>query len=371
MLVDLVTGLIETRSEWSSQIEISAITSLSIDGKATITNDLRDVIELARTRSGPDDPNTMMSRRLHLDRVAHQAGFDLVFLPEAKGIPLTSHVPRVHTCHDLIPLRFPRHYLWPAGAPVAWRWAKELRRFRSAARVVAISNATQHDVVRLLRIPASRIDVVPNGTDLTYWRARADNEPERRSKLGVSTTPYVAFAGYCDYRKNIDGMFGALAAARRQREVELVWMGDLSAEQREHLLARADVHGVKGAVRLLGFVDDSDLRAVIRGAVGLLFLSRLEGFGLPVLEAMAAGCPVIVARDSACDEVAADAAIIVDPDNIGDAAKAILTLLEDPQRRAEMIARGELRATEYSAAICARGYVKSFLCALSQPRSAV
>jgi len=117
-------------------------------------------------------------------------------------------------------------------------------------------------------------------------------------------------------------------------------------------------------VRFLGFVADADLAALYRAAVALLFLSRLEGFGLPVAEAMAAGCPAIVSRASGSDEVAGDSGIVVDADDTPAAAKAISRLARSPEHRAELGRRGRARVPTFDRREMARGYVKSYLAAL-------
>src|SRR5690606_9563092 len=110
---------------------------------------------------------------------------------------------------------------------------------------------------------------------------------------------YLLYAGDADWRKNSTGMFAALALARREiPNLTLVWAGKLSPQREARVRREAAEAGVAGAVRLLGWVPDDDLLALYRGAHAMLFVSRAEGFGLPVVEAMASGCPVVTSDTS-------------------------------------------------------------------------
>jgi glycosyltransferase involved in cell wall biosynthesis len=121
--------------------------------------------------------------------------------------------------------------------------------------------------------------------------------------------------------------------------------------------------GVGAHVKMLGFVADEELPTLYRAARAHLFLSRIEGFGLTVVEAMLAGCPVIAARGSGCDEMLGDAGEIVDPDDVDGAARAIVRLA-DESLRARLVARGRERGARYSRIAMARGYVESYAKAL-------
>ena len=204
--------------------------------------------------------------------------------------------------------------------------------------------------------------MVPNGIHLAQWSSPAGAEDVlRRARLGVGARPYLFYVGYCDFRKNVRAMLETLAIARRSVDVELVWAGDLPPAKLEAMKLLARQNGVDGAVRFLGFVADPDLAALYRGAVALLFLSRLEGFGLPVAEAMAAGCPAIVARSSGSDDVAGDAGIIVDPDDVLAAAEAAVRLARSGDAREELVRRGRERVGRFDRREMARGYVRSYL----------
>jgi glycosyltransferase involved in cell wall biosynthesis len=143
------------------------------------------------------------------------------------------------------------------------------------------------------------------------------------------------------------GLAGARARAREEN-LCLVWAGLLRDDRRREVLECARTHGVEDALVLAGYVSDDELHALYRGALATLLVSHAEGFGYPVIEAMALGCPVITSNCSSLPEVAGDAALLVDPRDHGAIAAAIATLAQSPAERQRLIARGKVRATEFT-----------------------
>jgi glycosyltransferase involved in cell wall biosynthesis len=352
----LVHGLSATKQTWQGSIRLLALYELALPGRYAFSEDLLEAAERAfELRSNARLLNE--ARRLLFARAAKAAAADLVHLPEARGTPLGMSTPTLVTCHDLIPLVYPRHY-YLGGRPQALiRKLRDKRRYGSATHVACISRRTASDLERLLGIAGERVEVVPQGIDVRRW---SDAEPTvdaaHRAELGVGARPYLVYAGYCDYRKNVDGMLAALARARRSVDLELVWAGHLDSRVRQvhGLIERYDL---RGHVRLLDFVPDSHMPALFRGALAHLFLSRLEGFGLSVAEAMAAGCPVIVARDSGADEVAGDAALVVDADDVAAAADCIVRLTRERALAEALVARGKARVGAFERTRMALDYV--------------
>lgn len=144
------------------------------------------------------------------------------------------------------------------------------------------------------------------------------------------------------------GMLRALAKLRRtEPTLELVWLGTPSKPAYDRARrAEAERYGVTRACHFLGYVSDAELGAVYRASRATLLVSRAEGFGYPVLEAMAAGCPVIASNTSSLPEVAGGAALLVDPENPSDIAEAVSLLARDSARREALIQRGHARAAE-------------------------
>jgi glycosyltransferase involved in cell wall biosynthesis len=272
-------------------------------------------------------------------------------------------VPSVVTCHDLIPYKYPDHY---ANLEDGFRWGRralDRRRYAAAEHVIAISRATACDLQDLLGLGPERVSVVPSGIDRARWSAQGSEcDAQHLAKLGLAGRRFLLYVGDGDWRKNAPGMLQALAHARRtDRSLELVWAGTMScaAYDRERR-AHAQSSGVEQACHFLGYVADDALGALYRAALGTLLVSRAEGFGYPVLEAMAAGCAVIASNTSSLPEVAGDAALLVDPESPRAIAQAIAVLARDPERRRELVSRGAQHVRAFSLEAQARGTLAAY-----------
>jgi glycosyltransferase involved in cell wall biosynthesis len=304
-------------------------------------------------------------RRLFLAPRAAARGAALLHLAEVLEMPLTRPLPILGTCYDLIPLRYPRQYLSASviadHAPrLSYRWRARFRddakRYGNVDRVVCISERTRHDLLELIAVPADRVDVVQTGVELSrYTDHRTAEQRELRRER-----PFVLYVGHRDWRKNIGTMFDAVRLVNRTTPLDFLWAGQLSPSDRATMAKLAKARGVTEHVKFLGFVPDDRLGPLYHDAVALLFLSRLEGFGLPVLEAMAAGCPAVVSRNSAADEVVGEAGFIVSPDDPSEAAGRIIGLIENPGTRKALGELGVRRSTRYNAPDMARGYIESY-----------
>jgi glycosyltransferase involved in cell wall biosynthesis len=374
---DLLHGLAQTRADWQGRLSIATVTRLRLPARFTTSEDLAAAADEAIAERGTVDYHeTLARRRLLLGAAAHRAGASLVHMTQEAGAPIVLRLPRIATCHDIIPLVYPREYIGgdpDDGLALAWRtayarrFAKDLRRYRRAARVVAISERSRDDLVTILGVARARVDVVPNGVDLTRFEgATSADDAARRAALGVGRRPYAVYVGACDWRKNLPGVFAAVNRARREVDLELVWAGRVERHEAERIEREAREAGIRPHLRRLGFVSDADLPALYRGAVAHVFLSRLEGFGLTVVEAMASGCSVVVGRGSATDEIAGDAGIIVDPEDVESAGAALARLAREPDERARLVALGRARARHFDRARMALGYVESYLRALGE-----
>ncbi len=376
---DLLHGLEQTRAEWEGRLRVATVTHLRLPARFEIREDLAAAADEAIAERGSVDYHAALARRrLLLGAAARSAGAGVVHMTQEAGSPLVLRVPRIATCHDIIPLVYPRRYL--GGDPDAllaltWRaeyakrLGKDLRRYRRAARVVAISDRSRRDLIDLLHVDPARIDVVHNGVALSRVAdPPAGDDEARRARLGVGRRPYVVYVGACDWRKNLTGLFSAVHRARREVDLDLVWAGRLEPYEAVRIEREAREAGIRPNLRRLGFVADADLPALYRGAVAHAFLSRLEGFGLTVVEAMASGCPVVGGRGRATDEIAGDAGVIVDPDDAETAGSTLARLCRDPDERARRIALGRDRARHFDRARMARGYVESYLRAVAPVR---
>jgi alpha-1,3-rhamnosyl/mannosyltransferase len=355
---ELARGLVALKKEWGD-LEIVFLAGLGPSGKVTLSQELEPAIQ--RLTEGPIRPRYSWAYplRLFAGRAARQAGASLLHLPAPGATPLSmGKIPHVVTCHDLIPYKFPNHY---ASIEEGFRWGRQAldrRRYRSAHHVIAISRATATDLEQLLGLGADRVSTVLSGIDAARWIApTGTDDAEHLRQLDLAGKRFVVYVGDIDWRKNMEGMIRALAEARKSdRGLELVWLGKPSSADRERACrALAAELGVTNACHFLGYVSDQELRAAYRGALATLLVSRAEGFGYPVLEAMASGCPVITSSVSSLPEIAEGAAILVDPESPPAIADAMLQLARDPARRSELIKRGLKRAAELDLLAQARG----------------
>jgi glycosyltransferase involved in cell wall biosynthesis len=254
----------------------------------------------------------------------------------------------VTTVHDVKPL------LFPALAQrrnvngviedmiVGDKWAR-------IDHVVTDSQCSKRDIVAHLGVPESRLTVVYPGIDPERFR------PARRRT--DSGRPYVLCVAGADPTKNVGTLveaFGRLPQPARDTH-DLVLVGDF--RRRPELRERAAVLGIEKQMMLPGVVDDDRLIELYRQASLFVFPSRYEGFGLPVLEAMACGCPVICSNASSLPEVTGDAALLVDPMDVEGLAKAMQRVLSDPDLAGDLRQRGPVRAAQFSWDRTARGMV--------------
>jgi glycosyltransferase involved in cell wall biosynthesis len=242
----------------------------------------------------------------------------------------------VPVIHDLSYLRHPE--------TVSPRFRRYLtfavpRALRRSPRVVTVSEAIKAEINEVYRVEQDRIDVVPNSGE--SW-ASSDRPPPK----GIPAR-YLLVVGTLEPRKNVRRILDAYRVARSDHDLPPLVLaggtGRLSASEKRALDA-AETDGVIS----LGYVSDDDLAALYTRATALVFASLYEGFGIPILEAMSAGCPVITSDSGAMSEVAGDAALLVDPYDTDAIADAIGRIVEDDGLARDLASRGEKRAAEYS-----------------------
>ncbi len=244
--------------------------------------------------------------------------------------------PVVATLYDLIPARYPRDYLGGVGrAGDRWAYHRFIERVRGADLVVVPSQATADDAMRLAGVESQRIRVVQLGVP-------RDPPPSGE----VPRSPYVLFAGGLEPHKN--AMAVLQAAAWLRSDVRVVLTGPWSPRASERLRRRAVGLGASERVVQLGFVSAERLSALRANATAALVPSWCEGFGFPVLEAMAAGVPVIAADIPALREAGGDAAIYLPPGDPRIWADTIARLADDEELRAAHAAAGLERVRRFS-----------------------
>ncbi|MGE5785952.1 MAG: glycosyltransferase family 4 protein, partial [Myxococcales bacterium] len=344
-----------------SGVRLLGLTRLKLDGSFQITEDLSSFagspeIPLPTAR---DHYRWAYARRIALFLAVKRLGADAVHLGDPHAtpwlMPLTS-CRRIVTCHDAIPMHFPQRYMgWRDGGP--WLGAAiERHRYRSADLVVAISDATLRDVLTIHGVPGERAVRVYNGVDVEYWAREPSTAPaEVLAKFGLRPRAYAFYVGGYHWHKNVEGMLGGVARARAQGcALELVWAGQISTERQDKIRALAANLGVNDALRFIGYVSDEEVNVLYRAAVAHTLLSRYEGFGLTVIEAMASGAPVITTAEGSLAELAGEAAITVAPDDHEAIGAALARLQWDETFRQELITRGKQRAPRFSLDVQAR-----------------
>ena len=269
---------------------------------------------------------------------------DVLFVP-AHVIPFVwpsrRLPPSVVTIHDLGYLHFPRAHTWRQRQYLDWstRWSA-----RVAARVIAISRATADDLQAAYAIDRRKIDVIYEATV-----PPADMDAAASPLAAQLPKSYALFVGTIQPRKNLVRLAQAYAGLVKSHAVpwDLViagghgWLSDEVVEAIEDLALPDRIH-------LPGYVPEEQLPALLKGALLFCFVSLYEGFGLPILEAQAAGVPVMTANNSSLPEVAGDAAILVDPTDVDAIAEAMLRLSSDEALRQQLIEAGRANVARFS-----------------------
>ncbi len=286
---------------------------------------------------------------------ARSAAADVVLYPAAnRRAGAVSPLPSVAVVHDLGQLHVPEKY---DALRMAYTRHALLRVLRRATRLVAISQATQRDLVAALGVERGQVDVVHNGVDVSrFVPTRAgDTRVERaRQSLGIRA-PYLLYPARLEHpAKNHLRLVEAFSKSSLDATHELVLMGgDWGA--RDRILEAARSHGVENRVRLTGFVDDALVPAVTAGADAVVLLGLHEGFGLPALEALASGRAVCASNTGALPEIVGDMAALCDPYSVESIASALRRSIFDEVLRRRCAIEGPTHAKAFGWSRTAQG----------------
>jgi glycosyltransferase involved in cell wall biosynthesis len=294
-----------------------------------------------------------------LPLLAGRAKVDLVH-SLASTAPLWGRFRRVVTVHDLIYARFPEAH---AGLREKGMRVLVPAAARRSHRLIADSLSTRDDLIELLGLPAERIDVVPLAVG-AMRRAEPLSEGDVRGNLRLAGRRVVLSLSAKRPHKNLLALIGALARIPSDERPVLVLAG-YPTEHEAQLRERAQTLGIEDDVRFPGWLSDAEVEGLWAIADAFVFPSLYEGFGLPVLEAMARGVPVACSKASSLPEVAGDAALLFDPHDEAAIADALGRVLLDTQLAERLRAAGRKRVREFTWERTARATIDSYLRALA------
>ncbi len=285
-----------------------------------------------------DIPSRRLWTHVRLSRELVQHRISGLFVP-SHVIPLY-HPPSVVTIHDLGYLHWPEAHPKNQVRMLDWttRWSAKV-----AHHIIVPSQQTADDLVRFYRTPINKISVIHHGVDPRMSPISDGTDVVLRDRYGL-VNPFVLTVGTIQPRKNLPILAQAI---RELDDVDLViagkhgWMAD-------QVMSEIDAAGLGDRLRVLNYVPDDDLPALYRAAAVFAQPSRFEGFGMPILEAMACGTPVVVARGSSLDEIGGEAALRFDHDNVPELTDQLSTLLHSDAARERAVSEGIAWAGQFN-----------------------
>ncbi|MFA6042703.1 MAG: glycosyltransferase family 1 protein [Patescibacteria group bacterium] len=307
-----------------------------VAGPDDVFQEIRSIVKDLRT------PSRMFWDQVRLPLVAMRQRPDVLFVP-AFTAPLLWRGKLVVTCHDVIGMIFPQYF--SKSAQLYWKTLLPAS-LRHADHVLTVSTASKRDIVRLVGIPESRITVTPLAAKKVF---QPQSNPALLTQVRRTYNlprPFCLAVGTIEPRKNLPFLIETFATAKRESH-DLVIVGKRGwdapqVDQRIRQLHLGD------RVHILEYVAEAEVVQLMAGATALLFPSRYEGFGLPVLEAMASGTPVVASTSSSIPEVAGDAVLYADPSDMDAWRSHIGNVINDSFLRAKLRANGLQRAKQFT-----------------------
>lgn len=290
-------------------------------------------------------PSELVREQFRLPLQLRRAGVDVLLCPANRGLPLVPVIPSVLTLHDAV--EWDPVFNGDGRHNFRFRYASAAS-LAAATRVLTVSHASARAIADCLAVPPSRIRVVYEAADDRFFAdSPAARVAEVRSRYGVDERA-VLYVGGFDAKKDVQTLVRAFARLDRPTAPQLVLAGDHSSDDAHAVRQLVVKLGLGETVRFCGYVDDDDLPALYRSARVFAYPAVAEGFGLPVVEALASGVPSVVARAGSLPEVVGDAALLFAPGDEEDAARRLRELLEKESGRSALSARASERARSFS-----------------------
>ena len=265
---------------------------------------------------------------------------------------------RVVTIHDLAYLRYPE---FAQPGITAFLSTEVPRALRAADHIIAVSETTASDLIQRLAVSRERISVIYPGVDSIFTHPAGDPSLQETRRLFQLAEPFILAVGTIEPRKNYEALIRAFAEASRQPDGPrlLVFAGRRGWDS-DSILNAGSRFQAAGKIRFLGYVPDDKLAVLYQAATALAMPSHYEGFGVPLVEAMASGTPVIASTGGSLPEIAGDAALLVAPEDIDGLKDALLQISGDADLRARLIAHGRARSQLFTWEAAARAHLRIY-----------
>lgn len=277
--------------------------------------------------------------------IIHYPYFDPFFLT----LPFNHSRPTVVTVHDLIPLKLSGHY--PVGIKGKIKWELQKRALKNATHICTDSYSSEEDIKKYLGIEESKISVVYGGVNESFYLPVSQKTIEETAKKFSIDRNFILYVGDINYNKNIPGLLTAFSQVVQNENIDLVLVGPAFIRETvelEEIKKRISDLSLEKRVKLIDYVSDTHLRCLYRMASVYIQPSFAEGFGLPVLEAMASGCAVVSSVETSLKEICGESAVEINPYDTDNIAEGIKVVLTDKTLRERNIQKGMLQAKKFT-----------------------
>lgn len=276
--------------------------------------------------------NRLIWTQSQLPKIYQNLKSQLLFSPIPEA-PLYTDCRFIVMSHDMIPLRF--HQPFSPLTPYHRYYTPQV--LNQAQHIICNSEATAKDITEFYQIPSNKITSIPLACDRSHFQF-----------LNLPTRNYFLYIGRQHPYKNLQRLITAFSTLSNRNDYELWLVGPTDKRYTPLLQTQIETLGINHLVKFLNYVPYQELPSIINQAIALVFPSLWEGFGLPVLEAMACGTPVITSNISSLPEVAGDAAILINPYNTEEITDAMQTIINDSETRKQLSQQGIKRADQFS-----------------------